>query len=554
MHIKKFEAPTLQEALENVKRDLGPEAIILQTKKHKRGFGLMSKASVEITAAVSDRSLLKRAVTERKLGKNGVEKMQTLPASKQAELQDRIHDEVMDSHLAAAMNQGKKDEVRIQRQVDSAAPHSAGRATRAMPATSSEAGALYARPNRASVAASPSAMASPSAAAPHSGSLPRTERRYIDITDDDEPLNDISKGRAMGQGLSGNKTPVSSASVTGATVKSTTVMVQAGQISSGTPGAGNFSAQQGTSSTEIEQLKRMVMELKTAQEEQSVFAATDGARGTARAEGITSPVLQEAFELLILNGLEKRYAVQLIRKVAFELSGAIQDADQVLDQIAEEILQTVRVLDLPFRKNITGRPEVICVVGPTGVGKTTTVAKLAALALATKSNGESLKVGLVNLDAYKVAANDQLSTYARVLNVPFRAASNADQLRAALSDFENLDLVILDTAGRSHRDPAALSEMKQLIQAIPGVRTQLVLSATTRDTELADTVARFSIFPPEGISVAKLDEATTYGCLYNIASRSKLPFVFFATGQRVPEDIEAATSERVAALVLDLEF
>jgi flagellar biosynthesis protein FlhF len=235
------------------------------------------------------------------------------------------------------------------------------------------------------------------------------------------------------------------------------------------------------------------------------------------------------------------------------LGGNVKDADQVLDQIADEILQTVRVLDIPFRRNTTGRPEVICLVGPTGVGKTTTVAKLAALARSTQVNGQGLKVGLVNLDNYKVAANDQLSTYARILNVPFRAATHAEQLRAAMSDFESLDIVLLDTAGRSHRDPAALNEMKQLIQTLPGVRTQLVLSATTRDTELADTVTRFSVFQPEGISVAKLDEATTYGSLYNISCRSKLPFGFFATGQRVPEDIEAATSERVAALVLDLE-
>jgi flagellar biosynthesis protein FlhF len=82
----------------------------------------------------------------------------------------------------------------------------------------------------------------------------------------------------------------------------------------------------------------------------------------------------------------------------------------------------------------------------------------------------------------------------------------------------------------------------------------LVLSATTRDTELADTAARFSIFEPVGISVAKLDEATTFGSLYNIYARSKLPFLFFATGQRVPEDLELASPERVAALVLDLEL
>jgi flagellar biosynthesis protein FlhF len=96
--------------------------------------------------------------------------------------------------------------------------------------------------------------------------------------------------------------------------------------------------------------------------------------------------------------------------------------------------------------------------------------------------------------------------------------------------------------------------METLIRALPDVRTQLVVSATTRDTELADTTARFAIFSPEGITVSKLDEAATYGGLVNLGLRSRLPYIFFATGQRVPEDIEPATAERVAALVLDLEF
>lgn len=546
MHIKKFEAPTLQEALENVKRELGPEAIILQTKKHKRGFGLMSQGSVEITAAVSDRSLLKRAVTERKLGQKGMEKIKGLPAAKQAEIHNKVHDEMMESHLAAAMGAGNRDEVKIgggARKAAQSAP---------MGSNSSTDPTGY----RPGPAAKPMPIATPRSVVQSDliarkkgistserstqSARPQTQRRYIDIQDDDE-ISGNSVAKAQGD------------SAAGGLLYGTTSMPQAGQLSKGAPASGNF--QGGNSvATDVEQLKRMVLELKSAQEDRGMDQATDGARSSARAEGLTSPVLQEAFELLLLNGIEKRFSLQLLRKVAFELGGIVQDADQVLDQIAGEILQTVKVVDFPFRKSSQGHPEVICVVGPTGVGKTTTVAKIASLALVKKMGDSPLKVGLINLDSYKVAANDQLATYARVLNVPFRAAANATELRAAMTDFQNLDLVILDTAGRSHRDPAALKEMETLIRTIPEVRTQLVVSATTRDTELADTASRFSVFKPEGVTVAKLDEATTYGTLYNLAVRSRLPFLFFATGQRVPEDIEAATPERVAALVLDLEF
>jgi flagellar biosynthesis protein FlhF len=359
-------------------------------------------------------------------------------------------------------------------------------------------------------------------------SRPVTERRYIDIQDDDSEMSP-GEGKASLKGAPG-------------------------QLSGGEPGSGKFEGGRSVNE-EVEQLKRLVLELKSAQEDKQDSQLGLGDRqALGREHGLTSPILQEGFELLMLNGIEKRYAVQLLRKAAFELGGKVTDAEQVLDQLAVEILQSVKVLEFPLQRALNGAPAVVCVVGPTGVGKTTTVAKLASLALQKQQDGTALKVGLINLDSYKVAANDQLATYARVLNVPFRAASNAEELRAAMMDFERLDLVILDTAGRSHRDPEALLSMERLIRSIPGVRTQLVVSATTRDAELADTASRFSIFKPEGVSVSKLDEATTYGGLYNLAMRARLPYIFFATGQRVPEDIEAATAERVAALVLDLDI
>ena len=550
MHIKKFEAPTLQEALENVKRELGPEAIILQTKKYKRGFGLMSKASVEITAAVSDRSLLKKAVTERKLGNGGMERIRKLSATQQAEIQDRVHEDVMEGHLERALGAGSKDQVSIGKgarpKADQSASSLVGGKTRQAVESRTAQTTEYSAAMMSALAAKAAAKSAPVqapilAAQQASGtnpSRPLTERRYIDIEDDE------SEQQAPSVAVSAR----ASSSPATATLKGSP-----GQLSGGVPASGKFEASRSVNE-EVEQLKRLVLELKSAQEDkQDSILGLGDRQALGREHGLTSPVLQEGFELLMLNGIEKRYAVQLLRKAAFELGGKVADAEQVLDQMAVEILQSVKVQEFPFKRSTNGVPEVVCVVGPTGVGKTTTVAKIASLALQKQKDGTVLKVGLINLDSYKVAANDQLATYARVLNVPFRAASNAEELRAAMMDFENLDLVILDTAGRSHRDPQALVEMEKLIHSIPNVRTQLVVSATTRDAGLADTASRFSIFKPEGMSVSKLDEATTYGGLYNLAMRSRLPYIFFATGQRVPEDIEAATPERVAALVLDLE-
>jgi flagellar biosynthesis protein FlhF len=112
--------------------------------------------------------------------------------------------------------------------------------------------------------------------------------------------------------------------------------------------------------------------------------------------------------------------------------------------------------------------------------------------------------------------------------------------------------VLVDTTGRSQRDPASLQQMQELLRSASGIRTQLVLAVATRDNELYDQATRFSAFKPEGIVFSKLDEATLYGSIYNVCQRTKLPLTYFTTGQRVPEDIEEASPERVAALIMDL--
>jgi flagellar biosynthesis protein FlhF len=298
---------------------------------------------------------------------------------------------------------------------------------------------------------------------------------------------------------------------------------------------------------EVEHLKRMIGELKSAQDD---GMNGSGAQVLMSQTKLNSPALQDAFEQLVINGMDKRFALQLIRAASFELGDQAQNPEAVADQLAAEIMSTTEISSAlaGIAPGRTEGPAVLAVVGPTGVGKTTTVAKLASEAILRRN----LRVGLINLDGYKVAAFDQLGTYAKILNVPFRSAATADDLRAAMADFKSLDLVLIDTTGRSQRDPGSLGEMQGMLATVPGARTHLVLSVTTRDNELYDMAHRFSVFRPEGLIVSKLDEGTIYGAIYNISQKAKLPLVYFTTGQRVPEDIEEATRERVAALVLDL--
>jgi flagellar biosynthesis protein FlhF len=292
---------------------------------------------------------------------------------------------------------------------------------------------------------------------------------------------------------------------------------------------------------EVKHLKRMVQELKIQQERDVAVKPTGSTH---------PPALDDALDHLLLNGVDKRIAAALIKKVRFELGEErAQNPDEVLDQLAHEIMSSTEVMSpLGGIQAGKGTPVVVALVGPTGVGKTTTLAKIASEALLKRG----LKVGLINVDSYKVAAFDQLATYAKILNVPFRQAGSIEDLNAAISDFKSLDLILIDTTGRSQKDPDSLSAMNDLISGISGLQTQLVVSATTRDVELYDIAKRFSVFHPQGLIVSKLDEATLFGGLYNVSQKSKLPLLYFTTGQRVPEDIEEASKERLVSLIMDL--
>ncbi|HRK02468.1 MAG TPA: hypothetical protein PLH57_07355, partial [Oligoflexia bacterium] len=252
------------------------------------------------------------------------------------------------------------------------------------------------------------------------------------------------------------------------------------------------------------------------------------------------------FQNLLRNGIEKKYASLLTKHVTLVLPREAQrDPDRVLDALAVELMNGIRIeqpLDV-----LSDQKKVLALVGATGVGKTTTIAKLASQAILKKG----LKVGLINIDSYKIAATDQLATYAKILGVPFRQAGTASELERALAEFKPMDLVLIDTSGRSQRDTENLLEMQKILKSA-GVESLLILSAPTRDQELYDILTRFSIFDPKGVVFSKLDECTTYGCIYNVAQRSGLPLTYFTVGQRVPEDIEVASRERLASLILDL--
>ena len=193
-----------------------------------------------------------------------------------------------------------------------------------------------------------------------------------------------------------------------------------------------------------------------------------------------------------------------------------------------------------------GYRRVAMLVGPTGVGKTTTIAKLAGR---FGLEGD-LRVGLITVDTYRVAAVEQLRTYAEIIDLPLQVVSSPDEFPAALEQFAEFDLVLIDTAGRSPHDDRQLEELKQLVAAASPDDICLVLSLASGAKSLRTTADRFAAVRPTSLILTKLDEAAGCGGLLSVSRDIAIPISYFTLGQEVPRDIEPANACRAARLVL----
>src|SRR5688572_6858560 len=184
---------------------------------------------------------------------------------------------------------------------------------------------------------------------------------------------------------------------------------------------------------------------------------------------------------------------------------------------------------------------VFALVGPTGVGKTTSIAKIAARFVLRHSVDQ---LGLVSTDTYRVGARQQLANFARILRAPLHVAENAADMRRVLDSFANKKLVLIDTAGMSQRDVRLANQFTTLQAEGHAVRTVLALSAGADRACLAEAVKVFKAANPEALIVTKLDEAAALGGVLSLAIGSGLPVAYLSDGQRVPEDLHRAAPKR----------
>ena len=266
-----------------------------------------------------------------------------------------------------------------------------------------------------------------------------------------------------------------------------------------------------------------------------------------------SCTLEAAYARLIEQEVAKELADRIMRDVTQELASSTDEGIEPSElRVREAIERRISALlpsdELDSFRMLPGKHGArrIAFVGPTGVGKTTTLAKIAAQL--TLKRG--LRVGIVAADTYRIAAVDQLRTYAEILGVNVEVASSPTEAARACERLGDVDVILIDTAGRSQNDRMKLSELRAFLAAAQPDETHLVLSATASARALAREAEAFGPLGVDRLVLTKLDEAASFGTLISLVERLGTRVSFFTHGQEVPDHIEVARGGRLAALVM----
>ncbi|WP_422121932.1 flagellar biosynthesis protein FlhF [Planococcus sp. X10-3] len=208
--------------------------------------------------------------------------------------------------------------------------------------------------------------------------------------------------------------------------------------------------------------------------------------------------------------------------------------------------EIIRLIGLHQQKPEVKDPEIICFIGPTGVGKTTTIAKIAADLMLR----EGKRVGLITSDTYRIAAVEQLKTYAGILNIPIQVVDSAEDLTLAMTELKACDIILMDTAGRNYQQKQYIDDLEALLSDKNKIQINLVLSLTSKYEDMRKIIDNFQTIKMDQLLLTKQDETSSSGAILNLVYHYSIPVTYIANGQNVPDDILAATPELIANFVL----
>lgn len=276
------------------------------------------------------------------------------------------------------------------------------------------------------------------------------------------------------------------------------------------------------------------------------------------AEGLDHESIRRVDELLSQNDFTEAYRRDLGQRMKREFTlESLDDWPAVETKILEWIGDSIAVWREEgegghpsgagsYQTQSTRGPRVLALVGPTGVGKTTTIAKLAAIYTVGIGGEKPRSVRMITIDNYRIGARQQIETYGNIMGVPVSCVETAEDLKKTIAFHADADLILVDTIGKSPRDAVRLAEMQRIIAACgPRAEVHLALAATTKTSDMAEILRQFEPFAFRAVVLTKLDETIRLGNAISVLAERRKPLSYLTTGQKVPQDIEKATVTRL---------
>jgi len=522
MKLKNYTAPTMAEALAQVRKDLGRDAMILHTRTYRVGswLGLGGKTMVEITASAPESNSVKpqrRPMPSVQTTRHNTPQVQqpAQPAAQQPQI--------------VVQRSGISPRARLR--VGS-------------PVSDGNVGLQSPRPTRDDDGlAGRDALFGGESVKPRDSRRPSRAPRIINTSNSQQPKPaDLTDAR---EALIARKDRGIKDQRDNAPKSAAPKAEQPSKPAGSDPTNDELRAQ-------IASMQKMMGQVLETTRKTAISVGRNDPSAMLPTGEMPAPLMAQ-YTKMIDNDVPVDVADGIVGKVRDRLdAGELADLTVVRQALLREIELTIdtrseSLLTVAAGGGAIGRPRVIALIGPTGVGKTTTVAKLAA----TYKLRHHKKVGLITSDTYRIAAVEQLRTYAGIIGLEIKVVTTPEEMSTAIEEFSGMDVLIVDTAGRSQNNTRRLDELKALAEAANPDETHLVLSTTVGENVLRKTAERFMPLGPDRCILTKLDEAVTTGPIAGLTGRIGLPLSFVTVGQEVPDDIEPARADRLARAVLD---